>query len=125
VFRLAVRLGACRVPGLSAEVTATACEAELNALRAAIGAAEFTGKNGERERANLLLKVDAAQAKLVEGKSADALQKLGDIRSTVSALSTPDAKGKTKLSAVGADGISAAVTDAENCVRSLGLQEPI
>jgi hypothetical protein len=85
-------------PGLSAEVTATACEAELNALRAAIGAAEFTGKNGERER---------------------------DIRSTVSALSTPDAKGKTKLSAVGADGISAAVTDAENCVRSLGLQEPI
>jgi hypothetical protein len=114
-------LGPLASPGHSAEVTGEACESELNALRSAIGAAEFTGKNRETDRANLLLKVDAAQAKLVEGKFADALQKLGDVRSTVSALSTPDAKGKTKLDTAGAAAIDAALTDVESCVRSLTL----
>ena len=108
-------------PGHTAEADAGACETELNALRSAIGAAELTGKNRETDRVNLLLKVDEAQVKLAEGKFADALQKLGDIRSTVSALSTPDAKGKTKLDPAGAAAIDATLTDAEACVRPLIL----
>jgi hypothetical protein len=103
---------------ISAEVAITPCQPELNALRGAINAAEFTGKNSGTDRANLLLKVDAAEAKLTQGKTADAVQKLEDIRVTVMALSTPDAKGKQKLDAAGAAAIIAAVTAAEACIES-------
>lgn len=103
----------------SAEVAIVPCQAELDALRAAINSATFTGKNGSADRANLLRKVDAAQAKVADGKNADAVQKLEDIRMTVVALSTPDAKGKTKLDAAGAAAILAAVDAAEACIQAL------
>jgi hypothetical protein len=93
--------------------------AELDALRFAINGATFTGKSASGDRANLLRKVNAAQAKVAEGKFADAIQKLEDIRTTVVALSTPDAKGKTKLDAAGAAAIIAAVDAAEACIQAL------
>jgi hypothetical protein len=105
--------------GFSADVTAGSCQTELDALRAAIQAGNFTGKNGATDKANLLLKVDAAQAKLAEGKPVDAIEKLENVRVTVVALSTPDAKGKTKLDAAGAAGILSAVDAAEACIQSL------
>ena len=43
--------------------------------------------------------------------------KLEDIRATVVALSTPDAKGKTKLDAAGAAAIIAALDDTEPCIQ--------
>jgi len=89
----------------------------LDALRAAIDNAIFTGKNAATDRANLLRKVDATQAKVVD-KTADAVQKLEDIRTTVVALSTPDVKGKTKLEAAGAAAIIAAVDAAETCIQA-------
>ena len=52
----------------------------------------------------------------MEGMAADVIQKLGDIRTTVTALSTPDAKGKTRLDAAGAAAIIAAVGNAEACI---------
>ena len=102
---------------VAAEVVPTPCQAELDALRAAIAGAGFTGKNATTEQANLQLKVDAARAKLAEGKPADAIVKLEDIRATVVALSTPDAKGKTKLDAAGAAAIIAALDDTEPCIQ--------
>jgi hypothetical protein len=105
-------------PTISANVGAALCQAELDAVRTAINGATFTGNKGATDRGNLLLKIDAAQAKLAEGKPGDAIQKLGDVRATVVALSTPDAKGKTKLDAAGAAAIIAALDDAEACIQS-------
>ena len=104
--------------GVSADVTAVSCQAELDALRAAIGTASFTGKNAETNRANLRIKVDDAQAKLAEGKATDAIQKLEDIRTTVVALSTPDVNGKTKLNTEDAAAIIEAVNAAEACINA-------
>lgn len=103
----------------SAEVALAPCQAELDALRLATNSATFTSRNASADRANLLRKVDAAQAKIADGKFADAVQKLEDIRTTVVALSTPDAKGKTKLDAAGAAAIIAAADAAEACIQAL------
>ena len=99
-----------------AEVTASSCQAELETLRAAIDGATFTGKNASTNRANLRLKADEAQAKLADGKAADAIQKLENIRTTVVALSTPDVNGKTKLDPEDAAAIIEAVNAAEACI---------
>ena len=61
----------------------TACSTELNALRSAITSANFTN---EKDRTNLLLKVDAAEAKLGQGKTQDAVAKIQDIQSAVAKL---------------------------------------
>jgi hypothetical protein len=103
----------------SAEVASAPCQAELDALRAAINGATFMSKNAATDQANLLRKVDAAQAKVAEGKTADAVEKLEDIRTTVVALSTPDRKGKTKLDGARAAAIIAAVDAAEACIQVL------
>jgi hypothetical protein len=105
---------------ISAELSATACEVELGALRSAIAVARFTGKTSATDESNLQLKADAADAKLAEGKTADAIQKLEDIRATVVALSTAP---KPNLNATDADAINAAV-DAGECIRSLTVTEP-
>lgn len=107
---------------VSANVTASAsaCEAELTALRNAIDDATFTGRNGSAAQANLVLKVDATRAKLEQGKPADAIEKLEDVRTNVVALSTPDANGKTKLGEEDAADIISAVDAAEACIRQQG-----
>ncbi len=105
--------------GIWAHGGALSCEVELDELRSAIGAAEFTGQRAATDEANMLAKVDDAERKLAQGKAADALQKLENIRETALALSTPDAKGKTKLDAEGAAAIIAAVNVAETCIQAL------
>ena len=102
---------------ISADVgTLATCQSQLEALRAAITGATFTGKSGETERTHLLAKVTEAETKLAEGKTTDAVAKLADIRASVTALSTPDAKGKTKLDAASATTIIEAVANAEACI---------
>jgi hypothetical protein len=102
--------------GISAELVYTDCDDELGALRSAIDGARFSGKNAATDEGNLLGKVGAAEAKLAQGKTADAIQKLEDIRATVVALSTA---AKPKLDATDADAINEAVDAAEVCIRSL------
>lgn len=62
------------------------------------------------------LKVEAAEAKLADGKTADAVQKLEDIRATAVALSTA---AKPKLDSTDADAIIASIDAAEACIRSV------
>jgi pectin methylesterase-like acyl-CoA thioesterase len=64
----------------SAVVAAGTCQSELDAVRTAIDTASFTGKNADADEANLALKVTAAEAKLAEGKAADVIVKLEDVR---------------------------------------------
>jgi len=52
------------------------CDAELTALSNAISSASFTGQNAEKDRTNLLAKVEAARVKLGQGKTADAIAKI-------------------------------------------------
>ena len=83
-------------------------------------ATTFLGKNAVKDEAGLLLKVDNANAKLVEGKYADAGQKLTDFRSSVIAL---DAGGK--VDPVEASELIAGANEAIVCVEGLGAQAPI
>src|SRR5918993_1531239 len=67
--------------------TLTDCQAEIAALKLETeNATTFLGKNAVKDEAGLLLKLDNANAKLVEGRYADAGQKLTDFRNTVIAL---------------------------------------
>ena len=68
-------------------------------------AATFTGQNAEKNRAGLIAKLDAASAKLGEGKIADAIQKLGDFRAQVAQLQAQGKLGAGEAAALlaGAD----------------------
>jgi hypothetical protein len=103
--------------GRPAEASVASCESELNALQSVIEGASFTGRKAATDEAGLLGKVAEARAKLAEGKPTDAVRKLEDIRTAVTALSTPDAGGKTKLDPADATRIVAAVEAAERCVQ--------
>ena len=96
------------------------CQAEIAALRLETeNATTFLGKNAAKDEAGLLLKLDNANAKLVEGKYADAGQKLTDFRSSVIAL---DAGGK--VDPVDASELIAGANEAIVCVEGLGAQAP-
>lgn len=101
--------------------TLTDCQAEIAALKLETeNATTFLGKNAVKDEAGLLLKLDNANAKLVEGKYADAGQKLTDFRSSVIAL---DAGGK--VDPVDASELIAGANEAIVCVEGLGAQAPI
>jgi hypothetical protein len=61
----------------------TVCQAELGDLRTAINSATFVN---ESDQVKLIAKLDNAESKLSEGKTADAVAKIGDIRSAVAKL---------------------------------------
>ena len=93
---------------------AGACAFELNAVEAAIKGATFLGQNATTDQSNLLVKLEAAGAKVNEGKFSDAVDKLDDISDKATALAGAP---KAKL----ADGsvINAAVAAAIACVGRL------
>ncbi len=64
------------------------CQADIAELRGQTMNATFFGQNAEKNRTGLLSKLDNASEKLVEGKNADAIQKLTNFRDTVAALNT-------------------------------------
>jgi hypothetical protein len=61
----------------------TACQTELGDLRTAIDSANFPNGN---DQVKLFAKLENAESKLSEGKTADAVAKIGDIRSAVAKL---------------------------------------
>jgi hypothetical protein len=65
---------------LAASAQVTPCGAQLDALRAAINAAPSLS---DKTRVGLLDKVANAQVKLEQGKTADAVGKLTDLKKTV------------------------------------------
>ena len=98
--------------------TLTDCQAEIAALKLETeNATTFLGKNAVKDEAGLLLKLDNANAKLVEGKYADASQKLTDFRNTVIAL---DVGGK--VDPVDASELIAGANEAIAYVEGLGAQ---
>lgn len=103
---------------VSAEVTQT-CEDELTAVESAIGGATFNVKNPVETKNDLLQKVTDARVKLTEGKPADAVQKLLDIRVSVVALSTA-AKPRLDLATAGL--ITGAIDAAVGCI---DIQSPV
>jgi hypothetical protein len=88
-----------------------ACETELGALESAITSATFTN---EKDRQNLLTKLTNAEAKLIEGKTADAVAKITDIRTTVARLAEPE---RNKLDPDDAQAIDTAAQDAIECLQ--------
>ena len=84
----------------------TACQMELDALETAINSATFTN---QKDQDNLLTKLAAAEDKLGEGKTADAVAKIQDIRSAVAKLALG---GKVQ----GAEDIDEAAAAAQRCL---------
>jgi hypothetical protein len=107
--------------GLSASpaqaATVTDCQAEITDLKSLTISATFFGKNAAKAEDGLLLKLDAASAKLDEGKYQDAIDKLTDFKNTVIAL---DAGGKIDPdNDINASDLEAGADEAISCVQSL------
>jgi anionic cell wall polymer biosynthesis LytR-Cps2A-Psr (LCP) family protein len=73
--------------GSASASTVEECQDRLTTLRANTVAAETSFDNAKSFN-NLVEKLDAAAAKLAEGKNADAVQKLVDFQTTLNALAT-------------------------------------
>jgi hypothetical protein len=92
--------------------TVTDCQAKIAALKFETeNATTFLGKNAAKDEAGLLLKLDNANAKLVEGKDLDAIQKLTDFKNAVIAL---EAGGK--IDSVDAAELIAGADEAIACI---------
>ena len=92
------------------------CQAKIQALKDDTAGATFLGQNAEKNRADLLGKLDEASAKLAEGKLDDAIQKLTDFRTKVEELA---AAPKPKIDADDAAALIAGADDAIACIQSL------
>ena len=68
--------------------TVADCQARIATLKVQTQQATFFGQKAEQNRTGLLSKLDNASEKRVEGKNADAIQKLTNFRDTVAALNT-------------------------------------
>jgi hypothetical protein len=86
----------------------TACQTELDALRSAIGSATFTN---QKDQNNLIAKLDAAEDKLEQGKTDDAVAKITNIRTAVEKLAAGG-----KVNQEGADAIDDAAAAAVTCL---------
>jgi hypothetical protein len=90
------------------------CQAQITALRNLTASTSFIGKNAATDQASLLAKLDAAAAKLAEGKLADAVAKLQDFEAKVRQLA---AQGK--LAPGDADALLAGAESAIACINEL------
>jgi hypothetical protein len=92
-FTLSAALGAGAAAAGECKADATD---HIDFLRSLTDAAEYMSKRAEKDIAGLRLKLDAAEAKLLQWKGADAIQKLEDYRAAVESMLTA-AKPKTEL----------------------------
>ena len=92
------------------------CQSDLAALRAGTVAAE-TSFGDAKSFSNAVAKLDAASAKLAEGKNADAAQKLVDFQTTVGALA---AAPKPKLDPAVAQSLIAETQGVIDCINTIG-----
>ena len=99
--------------------TVTDCQPKIDVLRGQTESATFFGQHAEKNRLGLLTKLDNASAKLVEGKNADAIQKLTNFRDTVAALNAQD-----KIDPDDANSLILGANDAIACITALDTQSP-
>ena len=112
----ALAFGGLAVAGTaSAATTAEDCQAQLATLSADTLAAETSFTN-EKSVIGLTGKLDDASVKLVEDKSTDAVQKLGDFQATLDSLATAP---KPKVEADTAQTLSAQAQDVTTCITSI------
>jgi hypothetical protein len=92
--------------------TVADCQARIATLKIQTQQATFFGQNAEKNRAGLFNKLTNASDKLDEGKNQDAIQKLTDFKTTVSALNTQGkiAPGDAQSLVSGADDAIAYIT---------------
>lgn len=121
VFALTLLLSAA--VGVTAQTTISECLALISNLRAEVqDSSEFVlvGQNAERDRANLVMKLDAAVLKLQQAKFCDAIAKLHDFNAKVNQL---QAAGKIDpASPVTAAQLIGESGEAIQCLRSLANQ---
>jgi hypothetical protein len=99
--------------------TVTVCQAQIDVLREQTETATFFGQNAEKNRLSLLTKLENASAKLAEGKTADAIQKLTNFRDTVAALNT-----QGKINPDDANTLISGANDAIYCITPVETQTP-
>src|SRR5215204_491323 len=96
------------------------CQAKIDTLSEQTARATFVGQNAENNLRGLQGKLTSASEKLTEGKYADAIQKLENFKTTVSAL---DEDGKIAPGAepgdVDAQTLLTGADDAITCIRGL------
>jgi hypothetical protein len=101
-----------------AETTVADCQQQITNLKSLTDNVDFLGKKAADTKANLFSKLDEANAKLVDSKYEDAIQKLTDFKNTVIALGA----GK-----INPDDASNLITEADRaivCVSALQEQTP-
>jgi hypothetical protein len=97
----------------TAPTQAQTCQTEITELRNATVAAEtFTNK---KDQAGLVGKLDSANAKLTEGKTADALKNLNSFREKVITLDAQDKLGEDEANSL--------VAGANNAIACIDPQE--
>jgi len=114
---VALTFGGLAVAGTASAATSVEdCQAQLATLSADTLAAEtsFTNANSVT---SLTAKVDAASAKLAEGKNADAVQKLVDFQTTLNSLATA---AKPKVEFGTAQTLTAEAQGVIDCINSIG-----
>ena len=99
-----------------AATTTEECQSQLATLRADTVAAQSSFTN-ERSFTSAVAKLDAASAKLAEGKNADAVQKLVDFQTQLNALATAP---KPKLDPDTAQALIAEAQGVIDCINSIG-----
>ena len=109
----ALVVGGVAVESASAQTTAD-CQAQLATLRADTLAAASSFTN-ERSVTSLVGKLDAAATKLAQGKNADAVAKLVDFQTTLTALAAAG-----KVDATTAQTLNAEAQGVIDCINSIG-----
>ena len=107
-------VGGVAVSTASAQTTED-CQAQLTQLRADTIAASSSFTNAG-DVTGLVAKLDAASAKLAEGKNADAVAKLVEFQTTLTALSTA---AKPKVDPATADALIAEAQGVIDCINSI------
>ena len=104
--------------GVSSATASTVeeCQAKLATLRANTVAAETSFAN-EKSMNSAVAKLDAASAKLAEGKNADAVQKLVDFQTTLNALATAP---QPKVDPAVAQSLIAEAQGVIDCINTIG-----
>jgi hypothetical protein len=100
-----------------AQTTVEECQGKIDTLSEQTESATFVGQNAEKNHMGLQGKLTNASEKLAEGKYADAIQKLENFKTTVSAL---DEGGKIAPGDVDAQTLLTEADEAIACIEELG-----
>ena len=101
--------------GTASATTVEDCQSQLATLTSDTLAAQTSFTN-EKSGASELEKLDDASAKLAEGKTTDAVQKLVDFQSTLTALATAP---KAKVDATTSESLTAGAQGTIDCINAV------